>query len=545
MLWESKKEMFGMIFESVLFEGRRNREGSNEWRAHQVPIAFCWDKTESLVANPLLFRIFLLERDLQISYFALTPLAWHLFMFIALSLSILLLSSILFFIYFIYFFVCFVSIFFLFCFVVLHCRSVTDTFRFCCFSFPLRHLASRLAAVRMASIDVSVPPPPAGHVVHLPPLVDCHVHFREPGLTAKGDMQSEGTAALAGGIQVACDMPNTSPPTQSIAALQDKVNLAAAKCPIRMFFFFGATSAAHLDELEALWTKPEHTDLKRHCCGLKLYLDNSTGNLKSSAEVTRAAFALCGRLDIPLVAHCEHAGINEEAGKSVPYTGPETHSLRRPAKGEHASICEAIEMAREFRTPLHIAHLSTREGLDAVRTARREDPSLRLTCEVTPHHLFLTTVDYGCCGSRVKVNPPIREVQHAEHLWHGLLAGDVDCVGTDHAPHTLREKEQPRAAGEQPPSGMPGIEVVVPMLLTVLIAGRWPHPSAPIPAALQQDPKKLSMDLLVRVMHENPNRIFRLGLSDAPDPSIGFDVGLEWTCGWSPYHNWKLVGKRV
>ncbi|KPI82957.1 putative dihydroorotase [Leptomonas seymouri] len=394
-----------------------------------------------------------------------------------------------------------------------------------------------------------------GVMVQLPPLIDCHVHFREPGLEHKADIASESTAAYYGGISAVCDMPNTNPPTQSIAALADKVARAkaTAHAGCRLFFFFGATAEEHLKELEELWTNPAHADLKTHCCGLKLYLDNSTGNMKSSLEVTEKAFELCGRLQIVLVAHCEQSQINDAAAAQHPYVEPASHSLRRPAESEAASVQEAIALARKHRTPLHLAHVSTAQSIDAVRATRQADPTLQLTCEVTPHHLFLTTEDYSCCGARVKVNPPVRPPQHPEALWAGLLDGTVDCIGTDHAPHTLGEKET-TAPPAQPPSGMPAIEVVVPLLLTV-VAGHWPHPSAPRPTALAEAAQRgrtLNIDDVVRVLHTSPNRIFNL--REPSTPHRTFDLSCQWTvtgtelhskCGWSPFEGWKLQGRAV
>lgn len=388
----------------------------------------------------------------------------------------------------------------------------------------------------------------APSILQLPALIDCHVHFREPGYAHKGDMASESAAALSGGVDVVCDMPNTSPPTQTIETLADKVRRAKEHCACRIFFFFGATAMNHLEELEQLWTKPELAELKAHCCGLKLYLDNSTGNLKSSQRVTEAAFQLCGKLDIPLVAHCEHAEVNDAAASQHPYTGPASHSVRRPPESEVESIQRVLQLASQYDTPVHIAHLSTAGGLEAIHKAREADPSLPLTCEVSPHHLFLTTEDYKTSMARVKVNPPIRASEDAEALWEGLLNGWVDCVATDHAPHTLIEKTDV-SEGSQPPSGMPSVEVVVPLLLTVM-SGAWPHPSMAKPKALAT--RRLTAELLKRVMHDNPNKIFRLGVADTP--LRRFDLREEWVveedklhsrCGWSPYNGWKLCGKLI
>ncbi|EPY29605.1 dihydroorotase [Strigomonas culicis] len=267
--------------------------------------------------------------------------------------------------------------------------------------------------------------------------------------------------------------------------------------------------------------------------------------MKSSRAVTEKAFALCGRLQIPLVAHCEQAEVNDKAASERPYDGPASHSVRRPAESEVASIAEAVAMARQHRTPIHIAHLSTAGGLDLVRATRREDPTLAITCEVAPHHLLLTTEDYTCCGARVKVNPPVRPPRHHEALWEGILDGTVDCIGTDHAPHTLHDK----ANMENPPSGMPSIEVIVPLLLSV-VAGRWPHPTAPRPAALVA--RQLAHGDLVRLLHTNPVRIFNLPVDGLRRPS--FDLAQTWIveeaqlhskCKWSPYQGWTLQGKAV
>ncbi|KAK7198799.1 dihydroorotase [Novymonas esmeraldas] len=398
-------------------------------------------------------------------------------------------------------------------------------------------------------------PSTAPTTVQLPALIDCHVHFREPGLEHKADIASESTAAYYGGISAACDMPNTNPPTQSIAALADKVARAAATAHAgcQLFFFFGATAEAHLRELEELWTNPAHAALKAHCCGLKLYLDNSTGNMKSSQAVTEMGFEVCGRLRILLVAHCEQSQVNDAAAAQHPYDCPASHSLRRPEESEAASVEEAIALARRHRTPLHLAHVSTAQSLDSVRATRAADPTLHLTCEVTPHHLFLTTGDYSCCGARVKVNPPVRPPRHHEALWAGVLDGTVDCVGTDHAPHTMAEKDDCDPAA-QPPSGMPAVEVVVPLLLTV-VGGVWPHPTAPKPTALveaEQRGRTLTLDDIVRLLHTNPNRIFALRQPETPQRT--FDLTCEWVvrgeelhskCQWTPYEGWRLRGRAV
>lgn len=378
--------------------------------------------------------------------------------------------------------------------------------------------------------------------IALPGLIDCHVHFREPGLEHKATIASEAAAARRGGIFTVCEMPNTNPPTNTIAALADKVRRADAcrsVCDVR--FFFGATAHAHLKELEELFTNEAHAELRRHCSGLKLYLDNSTGDMKSDDDVTEAAFELCGRIGIVLVAHCEHSCTNDCAAAATPYTTPITHSIRRPAKSEIASIAEAIDRATRHKTRLHIAHLSTSGGLTLVREARKA--GVTVTCEITPHHLFMSTRDYETLLARGKVNPPLRDPEERDGLWQGLLSGEIDCVSTDHAPHLLSEKDSTTG---MPPSGLPGVETSLQLMLSVAL-GHWPHPKDPVPAPLAAQP--LTVADLVRCMFTRPNEIFGLGASDAPrlrvepsDEKVIVNDEQVTKCAWTPYHGWKVKG---
>ncbi|HLD71110.1 MAG TPA: hypothetical protein VI873_00665, partial [Candidatus Peribacteraceae bacterium] len=278
-----------------------------------------------------------------------------------------------------------------------------------------------------------------------PQLIDCHVHFREPGLEHKGTMTTEAASAKAGGVGTVCEMPNTIPPTVTVAAFAEKVRRAEKikDCDIR--FFFGVTEKKHLIALRNIWIKNDHAlkQLKRRCAGVKMYLDHSTGNQKAASDVIDDAFALCGELDIPLVAHCEDAEINQalwDRDIPVPQGLPSivVHSLKRPPESEEKSIEFAIELARKHKTKFHVAHLSTAKGLDLVRKAKREGVSV--TCEVAPHHLFLTMDDYETLGTLGKMNPPMRSAEDRDALWAGIADGTVDCIATDHAPHTLEEK---------------------------------------------------------------------------------------------------------
>ncbi len=382
-----------------------------------------------------------------------------------------------------------------------------------------------------------------------PLLIDCHVHFREPGMEHKATMQTEAAAALAGGVGTVCEMPNTIPPTVTIAALADKVRRAEKIAGCRMLFFFGVTEAAHLLTLKELWTgtSMELRRLKQHCCGVKLYLDHSTGDQKVDGGIVEEIFRACAELKIPLVAHCEDPEINSKFQKSNSSTDVSAHSSMRPPESEAASIEYAIGMVRKTGAAFHIAHLSTKQGIDLVRAAKKE--GLPVTCEVAPHHLFLTADDYASLGTFAKMNPPLRSGEHRDALWKGIEDGTVDCIATDHAPHTKDEK----LSGEplKAPSGVPGVETMLPLLLSVA-AGKWPSVSG---KRVTGSGKFTYTDIL-RLCFINPNRIFSLGASGIaeknPAKIVIVDPTKEWLieaknlhskCGWTPYEGWRVTGK--
>jgi len=378
-----------------------------------------------------------------------------------------------------------------------------------------------------------------------PGFIDTHVHFREPGLEHKGTMETESQSALAGGITTVCDMPNTNPPTVSLAALHEKVRIAqgVSACDIR--FFFGITQSSHLTELRQLWTEQEHASLRAHCAGVKLYLDHSTGNQKAVKGVAEETFRVCAELKIPVVAHCEDPVLNARSAKLNARDDIAAHSSIRSPESEQRAISVAIEQAKAAGAHLHIAHLSTRRGLEFVRQAKAD--GLSVTCEVAPHHLFLSTEDYESLGALAKMNPPLRTPDHAEALWGGIQDGTVDCIASDHAPHTLEEKQALPALSA--PSGVPGVETMIPLLLPVA-AGCWPHPRRRLPA-----PKLLYTDIR-RLCFDRPNQIFSLGCrmmeKGAPANIVLVHPEEEWElkgaklhskCGWTPYEGWKVMGK--
>ncbi len=377
-----------------------------------------------------------------------------------------------------------------------------------------------------------------------PGLIDCHVHFREPGLEHKATMQTEAASARAGGVLTVCEMPNTNPPTVTVAAFADKVRRANDITDCDLHFFFGITEAIHLAAFRELMASDsaEMQRLRARCCGVKLYLDHSTGNQKVEGGIVPEIFQACKEYGVTLVAHCEDPEINGAAAAQNTRTDIAAHSLVRPSHSEVTAIEYAIGLAEQYGTHLHIAHLSTEGGIALVRSAKAK--GISVTCEVTPHHLFLTTDDYETLGTLMKMNPPIRSRDHLEALWEGIADGTVDCISTDHAPHTFEEKQNPEPL--KAPSGVPGVETMLPLLLTVA-AGGWPHPSSPRPVV------NFSYEDIVRLCFTNPNRIFNLGkaMPEEGGESIEIDPDKEWIihgkelhskCQWTPFEGWKMKG---
>ena len=218
------------------------------------------------------------------------------------------------------------------------------------------------------------------------------------------------------------------------------------------------------------------------------------------------------------------------------------HSENRPAESEERAIEHVLELMKKYNVGFHVAHLSTAKGLEVVRKAKRKN--LPMTCEVAPHHLFLTVEDYASLGTFGKMNPPLRSHDDQQALWEGIQDGTVDCISTDHAPHTLEEKNTDAALSA--PSGVPGVETMLPLLLTVA-AGSWPHPHA----KLKMKNVQLKIEDIERLCFTNPNRIFNLG-KDAHADTIKVDLDAEWVihgeklhskCGWTPFEGWLVKGK--
>lgn len=359
--------------------------------------------------------------------------------------------------------------------------------------------------------------------ITIPALIDPHVHFRTPGGEHKEDWASGTRAALSGGVATVFDMPNTSPATTSLELVRTKKALIAETLQksdqqIRYHVYLGATEN-NVGELAAA---------KDEIVGVKLFMGASTGNLQvENVEAQEAIFAECGRLGIPLAVHAEDETTLQKA--KAEYTGKELsitdHSIIRPVEAAVIAVERACTLTAKYHTRLYILHVSTEAELEVIRAAKKR--AVDVYAEVTPHHLFLTTNDYERLGTLGQMNPPLRSERDQAALWAALLDGTIDTIGTDHAPHTLEEKQQPYGKA---PSGVPGIETYLALLLDAHLKG------------------KLTLNDISRLTRTNAQKIFRL-----PENSDTVTVDLELTktiknedlftkCKWSPFAGQTLTG---
>lgn len=322
-------------------------------------------------------------------------------------------------------------------------------------------------------------------LLRLPALIDPHVHLREPGGTHKEDFDTGTAAALAGGFTVVLAMPNTQPPLADAESLRAAKQAGRAKARCDYALFLGAGS-------ENAQAAAEAAD---QACGLKMYLDQTYGPLCLDDLASLQRHVGRWPADRPIAAHAE--------GRS---------------------LAALMLLAALHDRPLHVCHVSLREEILLIRAAKER--GLRVTCEVTPHHLFLSEGDAPAIGpGRSEVRPRLATLEDVQALWDNLDV--IDCFATDHAPHTLQEKD-----GPAPPPGFPGLETALGLLWTAVHEGR------------------LTLDDLLLRMHTNPRRIY--GLPDQPETFVEFDGEAEWEvrggelhsrCGWSPYEGRRLRGR--
>lgn len=360
----------------------------------------------------------------------------------------------------------------------------------------------------------------------LPGVIDSHVHFREPGLTAKADIGTESEAAAYGGVTTFFDMPNTVPQTTSVDALDAKFRIAREKSHVNYSFFFGATNS----NADALQT------LDRHVVpGVKLFMGASTGNMLVDSDYSlRKIFS---NATMPVMVHCEDTGMinaNMTEAKSRYGDDPDValHPLIRSEEACYASSSRAVRMARTYGTRLHVAHVSTAKELELF------GHDGNITAEAVIAHLFFSDEDYARLGTRIKCNPAVKTAYDRSELRKALSSGAISTVGTDHAPHLLKDKEGGCARAA---SGMPMIQFSLVTMLELVDNG------------------VLDMERLVRLMCHNPADIFEVRGRGYLRKGYKADIVLvgrdhRWTvtgatvrskCGWSPMeghiYDWRVV----
>ena len=355
----------------------------------------------------------------------------------------------------------------------------------------------------------------------LPGVIDTQVHFREPGPTYKEDLESGSRGAVLGGVTGVFEMPNTNPSTSTVAALEEKLGLAKNRMHCNHAFYIGGThdNADHLDQLERL----------PGCCGVKVFMGASTGDLLIADDegLARVLASITRRASF----HSEDENRMNER-KHLARDGDWTsHPEVRDVTAAMLSSERLIRMARAANKRIHILHISTEDEVPML-TANKD----LVTCEITPQHLTLVAPEcYEDMEGRAQMNPPVRSARHQAGLWKAVQNGLFDVVGSDHAPHTLEEKENPYPAS---PSGMPGVQTIVPIMLD------WVHKGA------------LSIERFVDLTSAGANRVW--GIAGKGRLAAGYDADItivdlkaERTItdmqmanksGWTPYHGKQVTG---
>ncbi len=356
----------------------------------------------------------------------------------------------------------------------------------------------------------------------LPGIIDTQVHFREPGNEHKEDLESGTRAAVMGGVTAVFEMPNTNPLTTTEDALNDKLARADGRAWSDYAFYVGATTdnAESLRELETL----------PGCCGIKIFMGSSTGSLLvPDDDSLRRVLESCRRR---VAVHAE----DEERLKARSHIAaegahPRAHPDWRDVETAFNATRRLISLAEELRRRVHVLHVTTAD--EAAYLAEHKDVA---SVEVTPQHLTLEAPDcYERLGAFAQMNPPIREAHHREGLWNAIAQGVVDVIGSDHAPHTREEKDQ---VYPNTPSGMPGVQTLLPLMLNHVSEGR------------------LSLLRLTDLLCEGPNRLF--GIVGKGRLAVGYDADVtlvdlaasreitdDWVaakCGWTPFAGMTVTG---
>jgi dihydroorotase len=355
----------------------------------------------------------------------------------------------------------------------------------------------------------------------LPGVIDTQVHFREPGATHKEDLETGSRSAVQGGVTAVFEMPNTDPLTIDVGSLADKVRRARGRMHCDFAFFVGGTrdNVAHLAELER----------QPGAAGIKVFMGSSTGKLLVADDAGLRAVLKAIRRRASFHAEDEP---RLEGRKKLRVEGdPASHPIWRDETAALTATRRLVTIARETGKRVHVLHVSTAEEMQFL--ADHKDVA---SVEVTPQHLTLAAPEcYTRLGSRAQMNPPLRDMRHREALWRAVANGVADILGSDHAPHTTEEKAKPYPAS---PSGMPGVQTLIPVMLDHVNAG------------------KLSLARFVDMTSAGPQRLF--GIANKGRIAVGYDADFtvvdlkrketitnKWIgsrCGWTPYDGMKVTG---
>ncbi len=370
----------------------------------------------------------------------------------------------------------------------------------------------------------------------LPGLIDVHVHFRVPGEEYKEDWETGSMAAVSGGVTMVLDMPNNKPPTTTVGLLEAKKKLIDRKSLVNYGLYIGYDGKNISEVKEA--------EEKNLAIGVKVYLANSTGNMWVGDGGGRDGGSggvledLLLATKLPVVVHAEDEQCIAECGTKVfeeydenTRIPPHLHSQIRAKKCAVKAVERVCELAKKCWRGVHIAHVSTEEEVSVISKYREYG----VTCEAAPHHLTFSVEDYEKFGNLLKVNPPIREKKDVEALWKALKFGEIDIVATDHAPHTFEEKMM---IYKEVPSGVPGVETLLPWLLDNV------------------NKEKLNIEDVVKLCCENPAKIFKISkkgkilegydadlvIVDMNEERKVDNTNLHTKCGWSLFDGMSFMG---
>lgn len=354
----------------------------------------------------------------------------------------------------------------------------------------------------------------------LPGVVDSQVHFREPGLEHKEDLETGSKAAVLGGVTAVFEMPNTKPLTTSVETFEDKIRRGRHRMHCDFAFWVGGTrdNAKDVGELERL----------PGAAGIKVFMGSSTGDLL--VEDDEGVRSILKNTRRRAAFHSEDEfRLKEREGLRVA-GDPSSHPVWRDEIAALQCTERLVRIAHETGARIHVLHISTAEEIEFLK-----DHKDVATCEATPHHLTLSSDDYKTLGNLIQMNPPVRDARHRDGVWKGVDQGIIDVLGSDHAPHTLEEKEKPYPAS---PSGMTGVQTLVPIMLDHVNKG------------------KLSLERFVDLSSHGPNRIF--GMSRKGRIAVGYDADLTIVdlkreeaithaqagskAGWTPYDGKTVQG---